>query len=233
MGSSERGNRRAAPKAVTGTTTLLLGPGLASTLTHILTHRNIEVAVCNRSAEILNKVGQLRPDVMLLPADVEGSLVTLRDLRARAYATKTLIVTACCDHQFIATILRHGASGCVRPTSSPAYLVKAILAVKRGDIWLERNILARALGDLVREIDLRRQPESNPDYSQNPLVLTDREKEIVRLLAKGLTNKEIAEKLSVSKETVKMHLKHIFDKLGVHRRAQVVLHQLCQRLIVS
>jgi DNA-binding NarL/FixJ family response regulator len=106
------------------------------------------------------------------------------------------------------------------------------LTVKSGEIWLERKILAKALGDLIEEMDLIALPQSSPGYCPSPLVFTDREKEIVVLLSKGLTNKEIAEKLSVSKETVKMHLKHIFDKLGLHRRAQVVLHQLCQRLII-
>jgi hypothetical protein len=66
LGSWERSNQHAC-ETVTGTATLLLGPGLASTLTHIFKHPNIELlAACNRTAEILNKVGQVRPDVLLL-----------------------------------------------------------------------------------------------------------------------------------------------------------------------
>jgi DNA-binding NarL/FixJ family response regulator len=233
LGSAKWGDYRAC-EAITDTATVLIGPGLASTVTNSLKKANLQlVGVCDHSAEILSKVGQVRPDVLLLPhAEISSLAPVLRELRARARATKTLIATARCDYRFIATILRHGASGCVRPDSSPAYFAKAIFAVKGGDIWLERRILAKALGDLIEEIDLRALPQSGPGYSPRPLVLTDREKEIVGLLAKGFSNKEIADELGVSKETVKMHLKHVFEKLGVHRRAQVMLHQVCQRLII-
>jgi DNA-binding NarL/FixJ family response regulator len=237
--SSERLSECAVSQIATGTATVVLAAGLIATLAPVLAGQGeIEVVgICSDGAEVIGTIAQLRPDVALLSANVPGlSLIELlRQMKARVYPTKTLIVTDLCDHEFIGAILRNGAHGCLRPTASRGYLVKAILAVKRGDIWLERKLLARALTGLVRELDQAELPKADPIAGDSPnfSTLSQREKEIAALLAQGLTNKEIAKKLNVSNETIKKHLQKIFDKLGVHRRTQVVLRQLCERLIIS
>jgi DNA-binding NarL/FixJ family response regulator len=93
--------------------------------------------------------------------------------------------------------------------------------------------LANALADLSREIERRGTLEEKPNSadSRKLSLLSQRERQIVPLLAEGLTNKEIAQKLKISGETVKKHLKNVFDKLGVHRRTQVVLRQLYDRRV--
>jgi RNA polymerase sigma factor (sigma-70 family) len=220
-----------------GTATVVLGVRLTATVGSVLFgNEGIELlGVCRDGAEAMMTVARLRPDVLLVPAEMEGlSLVALlRQMRAQAYATKTLVVTERCDRQFICPILLHGAKGCVHPGSSPAYFAKAILAVKNGDIWLERGILANALADLSREIERRGTLEEKPNSADSRKLssLSQRERQIVALLAEGLTNKEIAQKLKISGETVKKHLKKVFDKLGVHRRTQVVQRQLCDRRV--
>jgi DNA-binding NarL/FixJ family response regulator len=231
--------RKCASEISTGTTTVVLAAGLIATLAPVLAEQGEikVVGICSDGAEVIATIAQLRPEVALLSADVAGlSLIELlRQMKARAYATKTLIVTDLCDHEFIGAILRNGAHGCLRPTASRGCLVKAILAVKRGDIWLERKLLAQALTGLVRELDQAELPKADPIAGDSPnfSTLSQREKEIAALLAQGLTNKEIAKKLNVSNETIKKHLQKIFDKLGVHRRTQVVLRHLCERLIIS
>jgi DNA-binding NarL/FixJ family response regulator len=236
--SSERLSECAVSEISTGTATVVLAAGLTTLASALVHHDVIELlGVCRDGGDALAIVGRLCPDVLLVPAELKGlSLsVLLRQMKARAYATKTLIVTDLCDHEFVDAILRNGASGCLRPTASRGYLVKAILAVKRGDIWLERKLLAQALTGLVRKLDRGELPKVDRGAGDSPnfSTLSQREKEIAALLAQGLTNKEIAKKLSVSNETVKKHLQKIFDKLGVHRRTQVVLRQLCERLNIS
>jgi DNA-binding NarL/FixJ family response regulator len=238
LSSSDPLHERAASQIATGTATVVLTAGLTTLASALVHHELIELlGVCRDGADVLATVGRLYPDVLLVPAEMGGlSLIALLgQMKARVCATKTLIVTDRCDHEFIGVILRKGAHGCLRPTTSPAYLVKAILAVKRGDIWLERKILAEALIGLVSDLDQAQPPKAHPiaGDSRNFPTLSPREREIAMLIAQGLTNKEIAKKLNLSNETVKKHLQKVFDKLGVHRRTQVVLRQLCERLIVS
>jgi DNA-binding NarL/FixJ family response regulator len=215
--------------------TVVLAAWLTATVGSVLSGEDrIELlGVCRDGADAMMTVARLRPDVLLIPAELEGlSLVALlSEMRARAYETKTLVVTERCDCQFIFPILLHGAKGCVHPGSSPAYFAKAILAVKNGDIWLQRRILANALAELLsREIEWRGTLEEKPSLadSRKLSLLSQRESQMVRLVAEGLTNKEIAQKLKISGETVKKHLKNVFYKLGVHRRTQVV-RQLGER----
>ena len=216
--------------------TVVLPVGLLSRLAPIFAEqREVKlIGVCSPSSDSVSKVAQLNPDVLLLAADMERPSLFqfLREMQAQPCASKTLIVTDRFDHEFIGTILRYGAKGCLRTISSQPYVVKAILAVKGGDIWLERKLLAEAVAGLIAEPgtgNLGGADRNSRTYS----LFTSREREIVTLLSAGLTNKEIAKELNVSIETVKKHLRTIFLKLGVRRRTQVVLSRLCDRIIVS
>jgi len=216
--------------------TVVLPVGLVSRLAPIFAKRRKVklIGVFSPSTDSASKVAQLNPDVLLLAADMgRPSLFQfLRQMQAQACVSKTLIVTDRFDHEFIGTILRFGAKGCLRTISSPPYVVKAILAVRGGDIWLERKLLAQAVAGLITKSGGRGPggaDRNSPTYSS----FTSREREIVALLRTGLTNKEIAKELNVSTETVKKHLRTIFLKLGVRRRTQVVLSRLCDQIIVS
>jgi Response regulator containing a CheY-like receiver domain and an HTH DNA-binding domain len=140
------------------------------------------IGVRKHSAEILRKAEQLRPDVLLLPTDLEGYplFALLPQLRARVPATKTLVIIDRRDRKFVVTILRQGAKGCVRPTSAPASFANAILAAKSGDIWLERKILAKALGDLMRAKDVGETPKAEPipSAARHGPPLTHREQQV-------------------------------------------------------
>lgn len=211
--------------------TVVVGGPLSRDLARVFArHRQIHlVGVCRRSTELLHAVETRGPDVLLLLATQTSQFVLvklLRQIQARC-TTKILILTNRRDPDFIETILRYGAKGCVRTTVGD-YVVRAIVAVQRGEVWLERKILANALSALIAELDMgsASDTQSGQVNWRSRLLLTRREREIVALLVHGLTNKEIARTINVSTETVKKHLKNIFNKLGVHRRTQVVRSQL-------
>jgi DNA-binding NarL/FixJ family response regulator len=191
-----------------------------------LVSRNIKLTrISKHSSAILNKVELHRPDVLLLPTALEGYplFALLPRLRARVPATEVLVTSERRDQKFIVAILRQGAAGCVRPASTPAALAKAILAVKNGDIWLERRSLAKVLGYLMQVGSGLHKVEPAASAAQRNPPLTYREMQIAALVGQGFTNKEIAKRLSISDQTVKKHLKHIFAKLGVHSRTEAVL----------
>lgn len=212
-----------------GGATLLLADlrfaGLAPLLAQL--HGVRVVATCPRGTDLVGAVSEFCPDVLLVAAESAGSLLglgtVLRRLRLRAPGTKVLVVSERRDSEFVCMILRHGAQGRVRPGAGPDELGKAILAVRGGDVWLERWVLS---GTLIRLVQAQGSgpPARRPLPADFRSALTARESEIVAFVAEGLTNKEVARRLSVSHETIKKHLKKVFVKLGLHHRAEVILH---------
>jgi DNA-binding NarL/FixJ family response regulator len=190
------------------------------------------LGICDRRAELVSNVENQSPDVLLLARSIvqSGLANLLRQIQARS-TTKILILTDRRDPSFVETILRYGVKGCVRTATVGNHVVKAIVAVKRGDVWLERKTLAEAVTALADKLNSGSSSGARigqPDR-RNRFSLTTRESDVVALLVQGLTNKEIAKALNVGTETVKRHLQHIFIKLGVHRRTQVVRRQLLSR----
>ncbi len=121
-------------------------------------------------------------------------------------------------------IVRHRFHGYLPASCPPEAYVKAIRAVSRGDVWLPRNVLAKALSDLMQTFS-GGDPQAECDRSSAEAmnVLTDREQQIVALLSQGLSNKEIGRRLGIMEDTVKKHLQNVFDKLGVRRRSLLIL----------
>jgi two-component system nitrate/nitrite response regulator NarL len=107
----------------------------------------------------------------------------------------------------------HGVKGLILKSSEPNQWVKAIQVVEAGEVWMNRSMLVDALDLLLHKANNGNQlPESTPE------VLTRRELEIVQWVGQGMTNKEIARKLTISDTTVKTHLHRIFSKLNIKRR---------------
>ena len=218
--------------SVSKVVSVLVGGVLSRNLARTFAQQNGRIkllGVCRRSTEILRSIESRSPDVLLLagPITHSGLIKLLRQIRARS-PINILILTNRRDPEFIETILRYGAKGCVRTRSVADDVAKAIVAVKQGEVWLERKILSDALGTMIAELDPahRSGAQTRQADMRSLLLLTNRETEIVATLAQGLTNKEIAKALNVSTETVKKHLQNIFAKLGVHRRTQVLRSRL-------
>jgi len=115
----------------------------------------------------------------------------------------------------ILSLLQAGATGCISRDEPVAELARSIIAVGRGEIWLPPTIAVRALAALARGETAGRDDLIEP--------LTGRETDVLRLLAQGLTNKDIAQTLILSVRTVEAHLRHIFGKLNVTSRTEAAL----------
>ena len=123
------------------------------------------------------------------------------------------------DEEFIAEALQWGGRGFLVNSGRWETYLKAIRAIHSGDVWISRQIMARILGNLLQS----RGPAHESAHPKSKGSLTIREREIVHWVAKRMTNKEIARQLGISDKTIKTHLDHIFDKLKINRRMQLLL----------
>lgn len=164
-----------------------------------------------------------RPDIALLDItmpDMTG-LEATRAITAELPEVKVLILTMHEEEAFFFEALRAGAAGYVLKGAGSDELLSAIRAVHEGGVHLP----AKLAGSLVRDY-LERHPEPAADSP-----LTPREREILALIAQGLTNREIAERLTLSVNTVKTHRLHIYQKLDLHNRAALIQYAIRHGLL--
>lgn len=173
---------------------------------------------------------QLKPDVLLLDLSMPGSsgLRTLKELTKALPATRTIMLTASITDQEIVEALQSGARGIVLKESSSQHLFKAIRCVMNGEYWVTRD----SISNLVQALNANASTEADSVPEARNFRMTPRELEIVGLVVQGYTNPEIAERCSISEQTVKHHITNIFDKLGVYNRVELALfavnHNLTQ-----
>jgi NarL family two-component system response regulator LiaR len=152
------------------------------------------------------------PDVavvdLLMPGGLDG-IETTRRIRRQAPAVKVLALTASVDEGRMMGVLRAGAMGYVRKDAEPETLVAAIRAVARGRTYIDPSVAS-----------LVRQAAAQTD------TLTDRETDVLRHLARGSSNKDIADALGIGDETVKTHVANVLSKLQVENRAQAIVQAL-------
>jgi DNA-binding NarL/FixJ family response regulator len=175
----------------------------------------VAVAECvGMFCELSDRVSALRPDVLLLDLHVERPM--LPEIPALATRTRVLVVTSIEQYDRLLAAMRAGARGVVSKGVTVETLMAAVRAVTRGDVWLGPELQTRLVSAFA---------ESSNDH------LTAREREIVRLAALGMRNAEIASELFISPVTVKTHLGHVFEKLGVRDRSDLVLYAVRAGLI--
>lgn len=171
--------------------------------------------------QALEQVEGWLPDVvimdLLMPGGMDG-IETTRRVRSITPHTQIVVLTAHTDDARVVAALRAGAIGYVRKDAEPEILLAAVRAAARGQSMLDPAVAGTVLQDLVSSTEIRRD-------------LTERELEVLRLLAHGRTNREIAEELVLGEETVKTHVGNILAKLHLAHRTQVVVHALKQGLI--
>lgn len=162
-----------------------------------------------------------RPDVLVLERALCGDQplhLVVPALRRSSPATRILLLCEACSHDLVVSSIRLGVSGCLLTSDPPSVLVKAVQSVHAGDTWFGRSALLHALQNLTCAASASRIP-----FDEGRL--TSREEEILHLIGRGLTNKEIARHLDISGHTVKTHLHHIYDKLHRSGRYKAVLSQ--------
>jgi DNA-binding NarL/FixJ family response regulator len=177
-------------------------------------------------ARLLTSLRQRLPALLLLDKPMFDRLgpASVRAIHAKHPGLRVLLLCDEAGAGLVEAVLRHRFHGFLLTRCSPAASAKAIRAVSRGELWLPRTMLASAVFD---PLQAPAQGELTP-HDDRPLneakdALTPREAQVVAQLRQGFTNKEIARRLGVMEDTVKKHLQSVFAKLGVHRRALVVL----------
>jgi DNA-binding NarL/FixJ family response regulator len=171
--------------------------------------------------ESLEVVERERPDVVLMDVrmpEMDGVEATAR-IRALddTGQVRVLILTTFDLDEYVHQALRVGASGFLLKDTSPTDLLQAIRIVAGGDALLAPSVTRR----LIAEFAARPRPDRAPPSTLD--ALTDREREVLRLVARGMSNSEIAEHLVVSPATVKTHVSRILTKLNARDRAQLVM----------
>ncbi|MCX7865635.1 response regulator [Limisphaera sp. VF-2] len=180
------------------------------------------IAACASGEEALRTLPALRPDVILMDIflpRMSGIECTAR-LKASLPESKIVILTASDDDELVFLALEAGADGYLLKRTEPESLRTALL-----DVWQGGAPMSSVIARLVVE-SFRHKGRGSADFVR----LSAREEEILLLLSKGYANKEIADRLGVSTETVRSHLKHIYEKLHVRSRAEAVARYMTARL---
>jgi DNA-binding NarL/FixJ family response regulator len=176
------------------------------------------VAEVATAEEALTLAPELRPDVLLLDIDLPGmsGVHLVRELAPRLPATRIVMLTVSTADRDLVDAVRYGAAGYLTKDLAPAALLRAVRGAGRGDLAMPRGMAARLLHRLVEDSHRTTAPADDPDLA----ALSAREAEVLRLLSDGLTDREIAESLTISPRTVETHVSSILHKLGVRHRAE-------------
>ena len=176
--------------------------------------------------EVLDRVQELDPDVLLLDLRMPNldGLSALQTLQQTNKRTRVIILTASEDKNEFVQAMKLGCSGIVLKQTAPELIVKSIRKVHGGEIWLDSHTTAAVMRQFAAPGEIGGGSSSGKSRERSPL--SHREREIVQLVAQGYKNKEMAEKMFISEQTVKNHLHNIFDKLGVSDRLELALYAI-------
>lgn len=176
------------------------------------------------------QIRQVRPDIVLLgwAASAPSSDRIFAAILEGKLATKVIIMVAEDSKEDFAEAIRLGCSGIVSKSTSTELLLKSIRCVHAGEIWLDRMSTA----DVIRRLAKKSSPNTAARHGirEQGAALSTREREIVGLIAQGFKNRDMAERLFISEQTVKNHLHNIFDKLGVSDRLELALYAIHHKL---
>jgi len=177
--------------------------------------------------EVLSKVQEVDPDVLLLDLRMPNldGLAALQALQQTNKRTRVIVLTASEDKNEFVQAMKLGCSGIVLKQTAPELIVKSIRKVNSGEIWLDSHTTAAVMRQFSTNLDGSSSQGSNGKGRERS-PLSTREREIVALVAQGYKNKEMAEKMFISEQTVKNHLHNIFDKLGVSDRLELALYAI-------
>ncbi|MBE3558187.1 MAG: response regulator transcription factor [Ktedonobacteraceae bacterium] len=169
---------------------------------------------------------RLQPDIVLMDItmpDMNGIEAT-RQIKKSLAEVKILILTMHEHDEYVFQALRAGASGYILKEAADTELITALHVIQNGQFYLSPAAQSVMVGDYLQRV---RAGEEKDSYSS----LTEREREILKLVAEGYTNNQIAERLVISPKTVDTHRTHIMDKLNLHSRAELVKYAMRRGLL--
>lgn len=171
--------------------------------------------------EVVKLVTELKPDVVLMDIAMPklNGIEATRQVKLINPRTGVLVLSAYDDDEYVFALLKAGAAGYLLKNVSGDELVRAVKAIHKGEPVLDPVIANKVLNYF-------KLPDKVPGMEEETEHFSDRELDIIRLAAKGLTNKEIADRLHLSYRTVEGHMRDVFNKLGVGSRTEAVLHGL-------
>ena len=194
-----------------------------SAVRQALTAPDIEVVGEAATAdEALLLAPELQPHILLLDINLPGTdgLRLLRELVPRLPATHIVMLTISDNRRDLSDAVRSGAAGYLTKDLSPEALQRAVRGIRSGDLAMSRSMAADVIRDLATGARRGTSDAADPRLAS----LSGREDEVLRHLAEGLTDREIAERLGISPRTVETHVGSILHKLGVRNRAQAAAH---------
>ncbi len=157
--------------------------------------------------QLVDQSLRLQPDLIILDLimpEMDG-IEAIRQIKTRKIKAKILVLTSFSEESKVIAALKAGANAYVLKESSPEELLHAIQATMQGETWIYPNLAQKALEQLIH-------PNQGPD---DDFGLTKKEMEVIRLIAKGKTNLQIAQNLGINESTVRFHLSNIFSKLDL------------------
>lgn len=174
----------------------------------------------------LGIVREMSPDILLLGFATSGATAadTVKAVAGNGSSTRTILLTDRVDTPEVLLVVQGGAKGIVPKDSPPELLFDSIRAVMAGHLWLDREEAEEGALPALRKLEAERR-------RAKAFGLTRREIDILRAVVAGYTNKEIAERSSLSENTVKSHLTHIFNKSGASNRVELALFAAHHRLL--
>lgn len=198
----------------------------------LLLQRNPSMTVVGESAsgeETVRLFEQLKPDILLLDLSMPnmGGMECLREIKSRCPAAKVIVLTMHEDENYVKHAMRAGASAYVHKSVADTDLFKAIEAVEAGQIYLSKQDSTQLLHALLQQ-----EPEP-VDQNEPYVLLSPREREVLRLVARGHSLSEIAERLSLSIKTVDTYKVRLMEKLRAHKKSDLVSYALKYGLLTG
>jgi len=185
-------------------------------------HKDIQVVgQASNGQEAVEVAASVRPDVVLMDVrmPVLNGVRATRRLKKALPQCRVIVLTTFDDDEYVFDALRAGAVGYLLKDVASAQLIEAIRAAARGESILEPSVAAKVIAEFTRVSSMV--PSAQMEQLVEPL--SERELEILGLIARGASNKEIADQLFIAEGTVKNHVTHILGKLGVRDRTQAAL----------
>lgn len=189
----------------------------------LLVNKQLDMEVIGEAddgAGALEKAQDLKPDMVVMDVSMPGmnGLLATKKLRRMCPSVKILTLTRHTDDGYLQQLIKAGVNGYVLKQSAPSELINAIRAVSDGKSYIDPSLATKVMGGFVgRSASLR---------GENASEVTDREMEVLRLVAWGHSNKEIAQKLDISVKTVEAHKTNTMRKLGMKSRIDIVRYAI-------